>query len=96
MDDTPGGPVVRHHHKHISDDNRWIVRRAIIMVTWLFCGWVIGYLTLYGVDNVLSRELVHDSFMLAGAVILLYAFGRLLEPAIVAWAMSKGKCDGNP
>lgn len=79
--------IVRHLNKRKND---WLFRRVFICTILAFCGWVIYHLVVFGHDNALTRELGHDAFLLAGAVILLYAFGRQVEPAIIAWAASRG------
>lgn len=93
-DSTAANPKRKRRRVKRQYPSNWLFRRGIIIGTVIFCGHIIHWLTLFGQDNGLTREIVRDSYILAGSVILLYAFGRILEPAILAWATAKGQNNG--
>lgn len=81
-------PTKKHIHSRRSDqgsqsDNqsvdRWKYRRIVVFASTLFTAVVIGYLTLYGKDDTLRKEIVSDLLSGETWVILGYTFGALID-----------------
>lgn len=56
-------------------ETSWIWRRTTVFGTLGFCAWAVGYLTIWGADTALAREIATSLILLAGTVIGSYVFG---------------------
>lgn len=57
----------------------WTVRRRIIIATLLFCGFVVGYITIWGDARPVLDTVVIGAFGLALSVIGSYIFGAVWD-----------------
>ena len=56
-------------------ETSWTYRRWAVFGTLIFCAWAIGYLTVWGKDTALDRDIVSALSLLAGMVIGSYIGG---------------------
>ncbi len=56
-------------------ETSWLYRRTVVFATLAFCAWAIGYLTVWGKDTALERDIVSSLSLLAVAVIGSYIGG---------------------
>lgn len=74
-------------------ETSWVYRRTVVFGTLAFCAWAVGYLTVWGRDTALERDIVSSLSLLAAAVIGSYIGGA-------AWddlnRMRHGRLDDPP
>ncbi len=74
-------------------ETSWFYRRWVVFGVLLFCAWAIAYLTIWGKDTALERDIVQVLGLLAGGVVGSYVFGA-------AWddrnKMIHGRVDPSP
>lgn len=56
-------------------ETSWLYRRTVVFATLAFCAWAVGYLTVWGKDTALERDIVSSLSLLAAAVIGSYIGG---------------------
>lgn len=56
-------------------ETSWFYRRWVVFGALFFCAWPVGYLTVWGADTALARDIVQVLSLLAGGVIGSYVFG---------------------
>lgn len=56
-------------------ETSWLYRRTVVFATLAFCAWSVGYLTIWGKDTALERDIVSALSLLAGMVIGSYIGG---------------------
>lgn len=73
---------------------QWKRRRGVVFGTLGFCASVVGYLTAWGADTALSRDIAQGLIVLAGAVVGSYVFGAAWDDKNVMAHVEKLAANG--
>lgn len=62
-----------------TGDFEWWRRRIAIGGVLVFCALVVGYLTIWGTDSILHRDIANGLILLAGSTLGSYVFGAVWD-----------------
>lgn len=65
--------------EHTIPNDKWRIRRTIVIMTLVFCATCICYITLFGEDTRVNETILIGCFTLAGATIGSYVFGAVWD-----------------